>query len=167
MKNQLKTVLIAIFCTVSLYSQKKEDRRTMEWRYEIECAGVAQEGYYLVKCYTYTKEKNIKMEQAKKNAIHGVLFKGFSGNSTNGCSTVKPLCANPNIEFEKKEFFDTFFADGGKYMKYINLSNDAEMASERIKVGKEYKFGVNILVSKDMLRKDMEEAGILRTLKGF
>ena len=66
MKNQLKITLIAIFCTVSLYSQKKEDKRTVEWRYEIECAGVAQEGYYLVKCYTYTKEKNLKMEQAKK-----------------------------------------------------------------------------------------------------
>ena len=77
------------------------------------------------------------------------------------------MCTNPNIEFEKKEFFDTFFADGGKYMKYINLSNDGEMASERLKVGKEYKFGIHVLVSKDMLRKDMEEAGILRTLKGF
>jgi len=150
------------------FAQKKEDKRTMEWRYEVECAGVSPDGTYIIKVFTYSKKANFPYEQAKKNAVHGVLFKGVPGSKENNCATQKPLCLNPNIEFEKKEFFETFFQDGGKYMKYVFDSSNGNIASgDVMKVGKEYKVGVLVTVSKDMLRKDLEEAGILRSLSEF
>jgi hypothetical protein len=166
-KKLIYSILIFLTTLNVIYSQKKEDKRTMEWKYEIECAGVAPEGFYMVKAFTYSDKKKLNMEQAKKNAVHGVLFKGFAGNTGIGCATVKPLCTNPNIEYEKREFFDTFFADGGKYMKYVNESNEAEASTDRAKIGKLYKIGIVIMVSKDLLRKDLESAGIIRSLKGF
>lgn len=165
----LKIFLILLFLTgLSSNAQKKEDQRTMEWRYEIECAGIGADGTYLLKVYTYSKKKNLPMEQAKKNAVHAVLFKGFPGNNPTRCYTQKPICTNPNIEFEKKEFFDTFFQDGGKYMKYVFDSSDGNIeAGDRTKVGKEYKVGILVSVAKDALRKDMEAAGIIKSLKDF
>lgn len=165
MKITLKLIFAFILFSQAIIAQKKDDKRTMEWKYEIECAGVAPEGFYMVKAYAYSDSKKLNMEQVKKNAVHGILFKGFAGNNENGCYSVKPLCTNPNIEFEKREYFDTFFADGGKYMKYVNESNDGN--NDRVKVGKYYKIGVVVLIAKDLLRKDLEAAGIIKSLKGF
>jgi hypothetical protein len=166
---KVKFITCVIFLLIGFasYAQKKEDKRTMEWRYEIDCAGIGKEGYFLVKIFTYSNKKNLPMEQAKKNAVHGILFKGFSGGA-NGCYSQSPICTNTNIEYEKKEFFDTFFADGGKYMKYVTESSDGNInPNDRMKVGKEYKTGIIVAVNKDLLRKDMEAAGILRSLSDF
>ena len=106
------------------------------------------------------------MEQAKKNAVHGIIFKGFLG--VNGVPGQRPLTNNPNLEIEQAEFFKNFF-DGGKYMKFVNVSNDGAVAAEdRLKVGKEYKIGVIVSVNVAGLRKDLEDGGILKGLSsGF
>ena len=78
----------------------------------------------------------------------------------------KPLASNPNIEEEKADFFGPFFEDGGKYMKYVNVSSDGDITP--VKVGKEYKIGVIVVILKDALRADLENAGIIRGLSsGF
>lgn len=167
----MKKVLLLLFLasTISMVGQarKKADEDTKEWRYEIQCAGVGHDGTYLVKVWSYSKKGNVAIEQAKKNAVHGVIFKGFTGGD--GCTSQKALASNPNIEAEKKEFFDLFFEDGGKYMKYVSVSTDGYItADDRKKVGKEYKIAVVVSVMKDALRKDLEAAGVIRGLSsGF
>jgi hypothetical protein len=53
-------------------------------------------------------------------------------------------------------------------MKYVFDSTNGMLDSKDVmKVGKEYKIGVLVTVSKDMLRKDLEAAGILRSLSEF
>ena len=54
-------------------------------------------------------------------------------------------------------------------MKYVSESGDGNVdAGDRVKVGKEYKIGVLVSVSKDALRKDLEAAGIIKGLSsGF
>jgi hypothetical protein len=105
------------------------------------------------------------MEQCKKNAVHGIIFKGFSGNDKVRTSQ-KPLASNSTVEVENADFFQRFFASGGKYMKFVTVSTDA--SPEVIKVGKEYKVGVVMSVNASELRKDLEAAGIIRGLSnGF
>ena len=162
--------MLTIFCigfAVNAQKKKKADKQTMEWRYEIEGMGVGTKGTYLIKVWSYSKKASIAAEQSKKNAIHGVIFKGFS--DIKGGQSQKPLARDPNVEEEKKEFFSDFFADGGKYMKFVSLTNDGAVgAGDRIKVGKEYKVGVIVSVQKEMLRKDLEAAGIVKGLaSGF
>src|SRR6218665_3221980 len=155
--------------TVSAQAGKKADKDTKIWRYEVQCVGVGNEGTKLIKVFSYSKKPDVAIEQAKKNAVHAMIFKGFNGNSGSGCPTQKPLASNPSIEEEKKEFFDAFFADGGKYMKFVSVSGDGQVAAEdRMKVGKEYKVGVVVSVMYDLLRKDLEDAGIIKGLSsGF
>jgi hypothetical protein len=172
-KTKIKTIALmltlllsaALMNKVSAQAARKADKDTKNWRYEIECAGVGNDGTYLVKVWSYSKKPSVAIDQAKKNAVHGIVFQGFAGGAK-GCTAQKALASSPAIEQEKADFFDEFFADNGKYMKYVGSSNDG--VTERMKVGKEYKVGVIVSVQKDALRKDLEAAGIIRGLSsGF
>ncbi|MCH2023178.1 MAG: hypothetical protein MK207_11935 [Saprospiraceae bacterium] len=177
MKNQIFLIatftLIFCFCSYKTDAQarKNANKQTTEWRYEIQCQGTGVQGTYLIKVWSYSRKPQVATEQAKKNAVHGIIFKGFAGTSTvGGCTSQNALARNPNLEEEKAEFFKLFFADGGKYMKFVTFSNDGAVgAGDITKISKrEYKVGVVVSVKKDALRKDLENAGILKSLSsGF
>lgn len=152
---------------IKAQSGKKADQDTEAWRYEIEAVNTAVQGSYLIKVWSYSKKPVVAAEQSKKNAVHGIIFKGFAGKQ--GVPGQKPLASNPNLENEKADFFKAFFSDGGKYMKFVTLSGDGSVAAEdRIKIGSEYKVGVIVTVNVAGLRKDLEEAGVVKSLgSGF
>lgn len=167
--NRIILLVTITFVTLIGFSQSKSkaDKDTRNWRYEIEAVSTGSQGSYLIKVWSYSKKPVLAIEQAKKNAVHAIIFQGFTGKP--GVSGQKPLSKNSNLEQEQKDFFDSFFADGGKYMKFVNLSNDGSVAAEdRLKVGKEYKIGVVVSVNVASLRSDLEAAGIIRGLSsGF
>lgn len=173
MKSILKTgsillLMMVIFTSgISAQTDRKANKDTENWRYEIEAVGVGVQGTYLIKVWTYSKNPQVAIDQAKKNAVHGIIFRGFAGKQ--GISGQKPLTNNPNLEQEKAEFFNPFFANGGKYMKFVSLTNDGAVAAgDRLKVGKEYKIGVCVSVNVNELRLDLENAGVIRGLNsGF
>lgn len=153
---------------VNAQAQQKADRQTREWRYEVECNGIGNDGTYVIKVWSYSKKPQVAMEQCKKNAVHAIIFQGFSGGGT-GCTAQRPLTNNPALEQEKAEYFDEFFAQGGKYMKYVSSASDGVPGpGDVVKIGKEYKVGIVVVVYKDNLRKDLEAAGLIRGLNsGF
>jgi hypothetical protein len=167
-KTWLLTTVFVVIASVSLTAQskRKAEKDTREWRYEIEVVGVGTQGTAVVKAWTYSKKMNTATEQAKKNAVHGIIFRGYAGKQ--GIPGRKPLANNPNLEEERKDFFDEFFANGSKYLKFVSVSGDAIAAQDAIKYGKEYKVGVLVSVNVDELRKDLENAGIIKKLSaGF
>ena len=153
--------------TTNAQARKKAERDTQEWRYEIEVVQTGTQGTYLIKVWSYSKKPDVAIEQDKKNAVHRIIFKGFTGKATE--KKKKALTDNVNLEVEKEDFFKPFFEDGGKYMKFVSMSNDGAVAAEdRMKVGKEYKVGVVLSVNVSALRKDLEAAGIIKSLSaGF
>jgi len=163
----LFTLILGIALVANAQAKKKADKDTEAWRYEIEVVQTGTQGTYLVKAWSYSKKPNVAIEQAKKNAVHGIIFKGFTGTSS--VPGQKALTSNVNLEEEKADFFKPFFADGGKYMKFVSTSNDGAVAAEdRMKIGKEYKVGVIVSVNVAALRKDLEDAGIIKSLNaGF
>lgn len=172
MKKHIKNIAI-LFITIFAFSlntnaQKRKNKKTKdthEWRYELDCMGTGKQGTYLIKVWSYSKKPRLAIEKAKRNAVHGVIFKGFAAGKQ-GCKSQKPLARNSNLENEKKSFFTVFFKDGGKYMKFVTASNDGAVAAgDRLKVSKKmYKIGIVISVNKDELRKELENAGIIKSL---
>ena len=172
MKKHIKNITI-LFITIFAFSlntnaQKRKNKKTTdthEWRYELDCMGTGKQGAYLIKVWSYSKKPRLAIEKAKRNAVHGVIFKGFAAGKQ-GCKSQKPLARNSNLENEKKSFFTGFFKDGGKYMKFVTASNDGAVAAgDRLKVSKKmYKIGIVISVNKDELRKELENAGIIKSL---
>lgn len=144
-------------------AKSKANKDTEQFRYDIECAGNGTYGTYLVKIWSYSKKVNVAESQSRKNAVHGVIFKGFSGGQD--CVGQRPLVKNPGVEMENQTYFESFFADGGEFQKYASVVNHT---METVKVGKEYKVGVIVSVQKDELRKALEAAGIIKALNaGF
>lgn len=160
-------LLITLSINVVAQTRKKADRDTEIWKYEIEVMQTGVTGTYLIKVWSYSKKPEVAIEQSKKNAVHGIIFKGFTGKS--GVPGQNPLANNVNLEEEKSDFFKPFFQDGGKYMKFVSTSTDGAVAAEdRMKMGKEYKVGVIVSVNVAELRKDLENAGIIKSLSsGF
>lgn len=152
--------------------KKKLDKETFEWRYEIEPAvGQAHQGSCIVKVWTYAKKANQATAQAAKNAVHGIIFKGYAAKNGGNVRipAQKPLVSDSKAAIENEAWFKEFFKDGGRYMQFVTLvNNGAPAPGDLIKVGKEYKTGIVVVVRKDELRKELENAGIIRSLdSGF
>ena len=164
---KLALVLVSIVAVATSCStaRKAADRDTLTWQYEIEpTIGSAVQGAVLVKVWSYSKDKNVALEQAGKNAVHGILFKGIPALSIRHVAH-KPIVTDFNAEQTHSSYFKSFFADRGKYMKFVNyINNGIPAPGDIIKVGKEYKIGVRVSVAKDALRKEMEAAGIAKSL---
>ena len=148
---------------------KNADKETVAWRYEIEAVNTGLQGTYQVKAWTYSNNVETAIEQAKKNAVHGIIFKGFP--SKDGVAGQKPLARSPSLIKEKSTFFEEFFKTGsGNYMQFVTLANNGQIAAgDRIKISKkEYKIGVVVSVNKSELRKYLESEGIIKGLSsGF
>jgi hypothetical protein len=134
------------------------------FNYEIECAGNGVQGTYLVKVWSYVQDPSDAVALCKKNAVHGVIFKGFVG--TGGCVSQTALVPEYGAEQTHKDFFKQFFHENkGEYLKYVNLTSTPQ---EIIQIGHNYKVAHVLVVYKDELRKTLENAGIIESLShGF
>ncbi len=159
----LSLLVVALCMPVWAGAKKKADKDTNQFRYEIECAGNAIQGTYLVKVWTYSRKAAVAENQCRKNAVHGVIFKGYGGGQ--GCVSQRPMANTPGVETQYSEYFYRFFADGGEFQKYASIMPGT---TETVKVGKEYKVGVVVSIRKDDLRRALEAAGIIKGLNsGF
>ena len=67
---------------------------------------------------------------------------------------------SPMAEAQDADFFKSFFE--GSYVGYVQVQSDTRRV---VKVGKEYKTKVAVAVSVAQLRRDLEQMGILKSLK--
>jgi len=166
MKKFIFLVLAVVSMQVCLADkQKKADAETAKFRYDIEYARPSGDGMCQVKVWSYSKKSRIAAEQCRKNAVHGIIFKSYTTGDGRAASQ-RPLVKDPSVQESKAEFFEDFFRDGGSYRQFVSAVTDG--SQEIVKVGKQYKVGVVVTVSKDQLRKYLESEGIIRSLgSGF
>lgn len=156
-----KRILFLFFVMLSIMSLQAKKVDITQTRYDIEGVNTGTQGNFLVKVYIYTNKGEATTEQIKYAAVHGVLFRGFSGK---GFANQKAL-ARPEIEKQKADFFNAFWSNGD-YLQFASIIN---AVADRMKIsGKEYKIGAIVSVSKESLRKTLESSGINRGLNsGF
>lgn len=146
--------LIVFVAFVSVVMAKEKEALA----YEISCAGNANVGYYVVEVSAYvSKKKEINNDVVKKCALHGVLFKGFSGKD--GCHSQREILTNYDEKYSAL-IENLIASEYGKYVETIGVPIKV------VKLNKRYKITTIVQVSKDLLRKDLEKAGIIRKL-GF
>lgn len=168
MKTIRFTLLAAflLFISYSGFSQKKKNPAAF-YNYEVECMGTGMDGTQLIKVWGYGKKPSEAVENAKKNAVHAVMFKGIL-NGKPGCM-MRPLITEPGAEQQYQDYFTAFFKPGGKYLGFVSVSNDGSIdPKDRLKVGSQFKIAVLVSVSHTSLRKELEAAGVIRALStGF
>ena len=152
MKKTLLT-LIFLFFLISCKTQKE--------LYNIECISIENEGYVKLKMGNYVKPTEFNIESACKDAIKAVLYSGYS--STN-CQTQKPILKESSDIDNFKKIESNFFSSNGKWKTFVRNSLD----TNNIKTDKTENKEFAIVVSKDQLRKYLEEQKIIKSLNtGF
>ncbi len=167
MRNKIQiTIILLLIMVVSINAQSRKELKAYygsQYNVEIQTLGVGNDGTKLFKVWGYGKKVNEAVFEAKRNAISAAIFKGIPAGG--GASPTPALTTEADAETKHKEFFDDFFKDGGKYLQFVNLSNDAEPSgADKIQMKKGYKVGVAISINHAGLRKYLEEKGVIRSL---
>ena len=129
-------------------------------QYDITGAGSGTEGTILVKVYVYGSK--VSDQDLKRAAVHGVVFRGCSGNQS---GARQPAMAAPTAETDNAAFCQEFFAADGPCQNYASVIAGSY---DRVKTQKGYKQGAILQVDKTSLRKELEKAGVVKSLSsGF
>ncbi len=127
--------------------------------YETRCLGIELDGSQTLLAWGEGRNKADAEEQAKKNAVRDVIFKGI--NSGNSDCTKPPLVNTPNAQQKYEEYFDAFFVDGGEYKKYISMDDHKRRSEDK----EHYQYGekrsVIVRVLRSELKKRLQDDGIL------
>ena len=132
--------------------------------YQTECVTIETDGYVTIKIWDTKKGAKYKLEQARKDAIHAILFSGISGG--NGCSTQAPILNKSDEQESFKTIEKNFFAKNGKWSMFTRSSATESTlpASLGLKNWKVYQ----VSISKNELRKYLEDQKIIKSLtNGF
>lgn len=141
-------LLLVSTCFCACWAQDKEFID-----YQISSAGVGTQGTFLVNVTITTKKKDFEERLLSYAAVHGVLFRGCDAK-------IRPLAGSPMAEQQHADFFKDFF-DNGMYVNYVSI---VPSSKSQMKSGKTYKTTATVQVMKDMLRKDLENAKVLKSL---
>lgn len=154
-------LLLLVVFNGNFYAYSKDKNEAMP-EYEISGAGTGVQGTYLVNVSVLTKDKKIDNSVIARCAVHGVLFRGFSSKEHR--QTQKPLAGTPMAESQHAEFFSSFFAPGGLASSYVS---EVDGSRQVVKNGKKYRVTAIVTVNKTQLRRDLEEAGVIKSLNSI
>ena len=165
----LKICIVALLIVPinSLFSQTNSNRkvteeRTRNWQYESICSESGGTGSsYLIQVTSYVGDVRLALNQAKKNAIHAVLFKGVAGNNL-GCTAKEPLIIN-GVYNDNFEYFEDFFYNTRQYNQFATAPSGTAESSEKLK-RKMNKVTFIISVNVDELRKKLEYDKIIEPM---
>ena len=133
-------------------------------RTSIRCMGVELDGSQTLRVQGYGRNRFDAKEQAMKNAVRDVLFKGIR-SGMEGCD-MRPMITEVNARERYAEYFNKFFADGGKYKNYVSLKDEnTKKSRESVKssLGTRWSITVRILCPK--LRERLVKDKILPKVK--
>lgn len=132
---------------------------TVSAQYDIVGCGQGKNGAYLVKVTTVLGNVKTAKEVLLRDAVHGVLFRGFADASNSGIRQ-KPLVADATAETTKADFFNAFWSE----RRYEQFAKMTVSSFRSVKMNKSYEVSAIFLVDKEALLHCLEEAGVQ---KGF
>lgn len=145
--------------------QAKDDED--KYKYELDSfdgSVAAKEGYCIVKVWNYGKKERLTRDNCMRNAIHGILFKGYMATGNRMADKGKKPLVPEGYDAHKK-YFDDFF-ESGDYLQYVQLTNNGQLnAGDVIKIDKKrYKVGMVVLINYNALRDRLEKDKIIKSL---
>ncbi len=144
----IKQIAISIFTlfSLSVHAQVGNSARV---EFETQCLGVEEDGSQTLRAWGFGRKKKDAVEQAMKNAVRDVLFKGIK-EGMDGCN-MRPMITEVNARERYADYFNKFFADGGKYKSFVSLKDENKKKSrESVKssLGTRWSVTVRILCPK-------------------
>lgn len=142
--------LMALTSEDALYAQS----------YQTECISTELDGSQTLRVQGKGRNRRDAIEQAKKNAVYEVLFKGvLKGNSG---YDLRPLVTTVNARERYREYFDIFFMDGGEYLKYVSMADRRLNSTTKEKSSTQVSCVVTVRVLCPELRSRLITDGIIK-----
>lgn len=153
-----KTILLIITLSCFIVSCNKNQLGSY-YNYETTCEGSSFDGNQKVKAWGIGANKVEAIEQAKKEALNTVLFKGIQ-KGVKGCQ-VNPIVTEVNARQRYAEYFDQFFSDSNIYSQFVTIVTKG-IKQEEQKNDKEIKMGVIIEINMTALKNKLSVDNILK-----
>ena len=136
--------------------------------FETECIGVELDGSQTLRVWGNGRFRVDAVEQAYKNAVRDVLFKGIT-KGRGGCN-MKPVITEVNAQEKYAEYFNRFFEDGGAYQEFLDKRVVADGGVQNIEVYEQRKLSgsqesaycINARVLRPKLIATMRTQGIIK-----
>ena len=122
--------------------------------YQVECFSLTNDGYVELKVSNLINPTEYQIEQASIDAIKAILFTGYSSTK---CQTQTPLLNSIEAKDNFKKIQSSFFSKKGPWKNFVRNSS-----------GKNIENGFLIMISKEQLKKYLEDTKIIKKLtNGF
>lgn len=121
MKKIIFTMITGLLILASCTSTKQA-KVAGNYRFNTECLGVEGDGSQTLKAWGSGRNMVDAYEQARKNAVSDVVFKGITVGKAE-CD-VRALVPEVNARQKYEAYFNSFFADGGEYKKYVSMADE-------------------------------------------
>lgn len=160
----IKTLYIVILsvCFLGAISCNTPTQISSDYAYlgfTTECLGVELDGSQTLRVFGIGKDKADAIEQAKKNAVRDVIFRGINAGS--GECFQRPLINEVNAQEKYSYYFNPFFKDKGDYSAFVRLD---EKRQSRIKAANntQENWGVVVTVDRAGLQQKLINDGIIK-----
>jgi hypothetical protein len=128
--------------------------------YDVECLGIELDGSQTLRACGNGRNKQDAVEQAKKNAVYAVIFKGIN-HGINGCNT-RPLINEVNAAEKYEEYFNIFFADKGEYLKYVSSEDTRLGSNTKAKASDLVNFCITVRVLRPELLQRLKSDNVIK-----
>lgn len=135
-------------------------RTSGNYEFASECMGVELDGSQTLKAWGLGRNRKDALEQAKKNAVRDVIFRGIV-NGKSECDN-RPLVGEVNAQQKHEVYFNKFFTDGGEFLKFINLKDLGVGGIDRKKGRSGVAFGLTVRVLRPELKQKLIADGIIK-----
>jgi hypothetical protein len=153
-------IIISFGLFIALISCNTSNKLGAYYTYETECLDTELDGSYTLRAWGVGRSQADAMEQAHKNAVRDIIFKGITKGKSD-CQ-IKPLLFEVNAYEKYKDYFNKFFADHGPYSKFVNNKDKRSGTSVRQRNDAEIKYGVVVRVKSAELREKLIRDNILK-----
>lgn len=155
--------LYFLIIIIAFYSCNASKKVSGNYKFEIECLGVELDGSQTLKAWGNGRNRFDAVEQAKKNAVNAVIFKGVSYGKQD-CNK-RPLITDPMAREKHEDYFNTFFRDKGEYLSFVNCKDErflSKILRSRKPARQSVTHGVVVRVLRGELKKKLQEDGIFK-----
>lgn len=125
-----------------------------------DCIAVDLDGTLTIRAYGVGKNRSTSKEQAMKNAVYNVIFKGVPVE--NNAYLSKPLIFEVNAEEKYNAFFTKFFSEGGAWEQFADLHDRRAGSTSSSRRRVQASTDVTVRVHRDKLRSYLEQNNIIK-----
>ena len=151
---KISLLLLAVIISTPVLGQSSKDQKKTSsyYDFETECLQDKLDGSYIFYTWGKGSDKSEAINQAKKNAINDLLFKGIN----KGCQ-LNPLIIEVNGESKYKSYVYSFFQKD--YKDYITIEKSPK---KLFKSQQQTTYGVKICINTQALKQKLIKDNIIK-----